>query len=67
MIAVPTLMNDTTFPLMETTEGVEVLNVTASPEVEVAVGVYVAPPTTALEGATDVNEIVCVSPWPKAT
>jgi predicted transcriptional regulator len=32
--------------------------VTVSPEVAVAVAVYVAPPTTAVVGAVEVNEIV---------
>jgi hypothetical protein len=36
-------------------------SVTAVPDVLVAVGVYVAPPTVAFVGALDVNVIVCVA------
>jgi hypothetical protein len=61
MVHVPTPINVITPPLIVATpaEVGSMLNVTESPAEDTADGVYVAPPTTALEGAAEVNEIVC--------
>ena len=57
---VPTPMKETTPLLIEHTEDAlaSMVNATIKPDVEVAVGVYVAPPTFAAPGAVDVNVIV---------
>ena len=62
---VPTPMKETTPLLIEHTEDAlaSMVNATVKPDVVVAVGVYVAPPTLAAPGAVDVNVIVW-SPLP---
>ena len=54
---VPFPMNETTPALIEQTEAAaaSIEKTTARPEVAVAVGVYVAPPITALAGAVEVK------------
>ena len=58
-------MKETTPPLIEHAEAAlaSMVNVTVKPDVEVAVAVYVAPPTLAAPGAVDVKLIVW-SPLP---
>ncbi len=53
-------VNDTTPPLIEHTElaVASIVSATVRPEVAVAVGEYVAPPTVAVVGAVDVKLIV---------
>jgi hypothetical protein len=59
-VHVPTVRKLTVPPEIEHTEEDEASTVmmTVSPEVAVAVGVYVAPPTTALAGAVEVMVMV---------
>ena len=58
ILQVPTAVNETTLPAMEQPVLVpSIVNVTGSPEVAVAVTVYVAPPTLAA-GGTEVKLIV---------
>src|SRR6185295_10016852 len=61
MTQVPAPMNDTVEPAIVHTVLAEasMVNVTVSPEVAVAVTVYVGPPTLALAGAVEVKLIVC--------
>src|SRR5207244_4842491 len=59
---VPTAVNDTVEPAIEHTEVAvaSIVNVTGLPDPPpVAVTAYVAPPTTAPPGGTDVKLIVC--------
>lgn len=64
MTQVPTAVNETTtgeVPLVKE-HAVDVPSreiVTASPDVDVAVAVYGAPPTVALDGTVEVMVIVC--------
>src|SRR4051794_21075758 len=64
---VPTLVNDTVAPAIVHTPAASALieNVTGSPEVAVAVTVYVAPPTSAAVGAGELKLIVW-APLPTA-
>ncbi len=55
----------TAFPLTVQTSGVALPKVTASPELAVAVAVYVGPLMTASPGAVEVKEIVWAA-WPTA-
>ena len=57
---VPAPVNDTVEPEIEQTDAAlaSIVNVTARPEVAVAVTVYVGPPTAAKAGAVEVNVIV---------
>ena len=65
MVHVPAAKKLTTPPEIEQTEALDesIVKVTGNPEVAVAVGVYVGPPTTAPEGAVLVKVIVCEL-WP---
>ena len=61
ILQVPTVRKETAPSEIEQTEEVvaSIVMVTARPEVAVAVGVYVAPPTTALAGTVESK----VMPW----
>ena len=58
MVHVPTPTKDTVEPDTVQTPVVPDVKLTGSPDVAVAVGVYVAPPKVAEDGAVDVKEIV---------
>ncbi len=65
MTQVPAPMKETTPPLIEHTEEAlaSMVKAAVKPDVEVAVAVYVAPPTLAAPGAVEVNVTVW-SPLP---
>ena len=66
---VPTWLNVTTPPLIEQSPRGGAVNGddhVCRPEVAVAVGVKVAPPTTALDGAVEVM-VMELAPWPTLT
>src|SRR5262249_40192461 len=58
---VPTPMNDTVAPAIVHTvlAAASIVKLTGSPEVAVAVTMYVGPPTAAAPGAAEVKLIVC--------
>ena len=62
MVHVPVLLKDTVpASIVQTFLGVGMEKETGRPDVAIAVGVYVAPPTFAFVGAAEVNAIVCAA------